>query len=203
MRRKAGGSLSVRWVTGSVTGGTTTWGVATMVGTAVSLKPRLEAWEGGHFCVQDRDCIDPCGVRLKFYGGSNSEWAKKIEDGWVVSFLQGPAGRPQWLISSVLIITGMVQTSVARSTAGNTSGERGKSTVCMAWGNHFFKVVCSLIGSSHQDLNRKLFSFGFCQTKKGLKIIKIFWKLFHLKRMVGKAFISKIIEYILMQFDRR
>ena len=73
MRRKTGGSLSVRWVTGSATGGTTTWGVATMVGTAVSLKPRWEAWEAGHFCVQDRDCIDPCGVRLKFYGGRNSE----------------------------------------------------------------------------------------------------------------------------------
>ena len=33
-------------------------------------------YDGGDCCLphaRDGDCIDPCGVRLKFYGGANSE----------------------------------------------------------------------------------------------------------------------------------
>ena len=33
-------------------------------------------YDGGDCCLpasQASDCIDPCGVRLKFYGGTNSE----------------------------------------------------------------------------------------------------------------------------------
>ena len=33
-------------------------------------------YDGGDCCLPQadpRDCIDPCGVRLKFYGGSNRE----------------------------------------------------------------------------------------------------------------------------------
>ena len=34
-------------------------------------------YDGGDCCLPQakaQDCIDPCGVRLKFYGGQNSEW---------------------------------------------------------------------------------------------------------------------------------
>ena len=36
-------------------------------------------YDGGDCCLphaRDGDCIDPCGVRLKFYGGANSEMRK-------------------------------------------------------------------------------------------------------------------------------
>ena len=58
-------------------------------------------YDGGDCCLpqaRDRDCIDPCGVRLKFFGGKNSKTLNLfifITMSTPSMIFQDPAGRHQ------------------------------------------------------------------------------------------------------------
>ena len=78
------------------------------------------------FQAKDRDCIDPCGVRYKFFNGKNSKWFTIIvlkANFYFKCFKQTfhrrqeSAELPPRRTPSAPTITGMVPTSAACSTA--------------------------------------------------------------------------------------
>ena len=78
-------------------------------------------YDGGDCCLpqaEARDCIDPCGVRLKFYGGQNSEiiWCSHVNNN--SALFQENVENPPRLTAIAETITGMVLINVIKSTAG-------------------------------------------------------------------------------------
>ena len=78
-------------------------------------------YDGGDCCLpqaEARDCIDPCGVRLKFYGGQNSEiiWNSHVNNN--SALFQENVENPPRLTAITVTITGMVLINVIKSTAG-------------------------------------------------------------------------------------